>query len=154
MESLLEATGVYVGTLLVGILSGLVPVVNSELFIAVAIRLFLLDGGLLGVIAVGLLMALGEMIAKVGLYQAAQRGSELASGKLAVQLARARARVDKWRSKPLSILFISGVVGLPPFYLIALVAGLLRIRFTTFLWVGMVGRTIRFVGLAVMVYYV
>src|SRR5687768_11099305 len=98
-------------------------------------------------------MAIGQMIAKVVLFQAARKTSDLPSGKFAQKLERARARMDKWRTKPLGVLFVSASVGLPPFYLVSLAAGILGVRFWTFVWIGLAGRTIRFVVLALIVNY-
>jgi len=42
------------------------------------------------------------------------------------------------------VLAISSTVGLPPFYLVALAAGALKIGFRTFCIMGLVGRTLRF----------
>jgi hypothetical protein len=89
-----------------------------------------------------------QMGAKALLYQLARGATQLGSGRFASAVVRAHARVEQWRSKPLSVLFISAVPGIPPFYLSSLVAGLLEIRFATFVVLGTVGRIIRFGAIA------
>lgn len=150
MEGIVEATGIYLATLIVGVLSGLVPVINGELFLIGAIKLLADD--LPGAIVVAVLMALGQMIAKIILYHAALKTTELGRGKLADKLRAARERIEKWRSKPLAVLAASASLGLPPFYLVTLAAGVLQIRFVTFLWIGIVGRVVRFVAIALLVH--
>jgi membrane protein YqaA with SNARE-associated domain len=100
------------------------------------------------------IVAIGQMIAKIGLYHAARGAGVLGNRtKLAASLAKARALVDRWEDKPLTLLFVSAVLGLPPFYLVSLLAGLVGIRFRTFLLLGILGRVIRFVALALLVLY-
>lgn len=151
MESIVEAVGIYAATLIVGVLSGLIPIINGELFMLGAIRLLADD--LPGALAVAVLMAIGQMIAKIVLYQAARKATDLGTGRFATKLRDARKRVEKWRDKPLLITFVSAVFGLPPFYLVTLVAGILEVRFVAFLWLGITGRLIRFIALALIIHY-
>ena len=59
----------------------------------------------------------------------------------------------RWRDKPLLVTFASAVIGLPPFYLVTLVAGVAGLRLRTFLWLGTLGRAIRFFAIALTVAY-
>jgi membrane protein YqaA with SNARE-associated domain len=151
MDGIVEAVGIYAATIVVGVLSGLIPLINGELFLIGSIKLLADD--LPGALTVAVLLAIGQMIAKVILYQAACKATGLGTGRFAEKLRRAREKVGKWRNKPLTILFISAVLGLPPFYLVALVAGILEVRFVMFVWLGLLGRTIRFVGLALIIHH-
>ena len=151
MDAIVEATGIYLATLIVGVLSGLVPIVNGELFLLGAIKLLADD--LPGAMVVAMLMAAGQMIAKVLLYHAALKATELGTGKLAEKLRGARTRIEKWKSKPFAVLVASATLGLPPFYLVTLAAGVLQIRFWPFFWIGIAGRVVRFAVLALLIYY-
>lgn len=151
MDGIVEATGIYLATLIIGVLSGLVPVINGELFLLGAIKLLADD--VAGALVVALLMAVGQMIAKIVLYQAALTVTELGTGKLAARLRAARERIDRWKNKPLTVLALSATLGLPPFYLVTLACGVLRIRFVPFLWIGLVGRIIRFCALALIIHH-
>lgn len=150
MDSLVQALGVYAATIVVGVLSGLVPLINGEVFL---IGVIMATGDAPVAIALAVLMAIGQMIAKIILYQTACKATNAGTGRFAEKLQRARTRVEKWRNKPLSITFLSAIFGLPPFYLVTLVAGILRVRFVAFLWLGITGRLIRFVSIALIVTY-
>ena len=132
----------------VAILSGLVPVINAEIYL---VGVVLAVGGIPEALLLALIVALGQMVAKVFMYQAALRATNLGkrSPRLEPKIQKARAYVEKWRSKPLSITFVSATIGLPPFYLVALVAGMLEVPFRAFFVVGLVGRTLRFATIAV-----
>jgi membrane protein YqaA with SNARE-associated domain len=147
IDSVEAALGIYAASLAVGVLSGLVPIVNGELYL---IGVVLLTGNVWAALALAVLVGLGQMIAKVILYQAARGATNAGNkdGKIARKIEKARAKIDKWKDKPLMVTFISAVTGLPPFYLITLLAGVLEVRFRTFLILGIIGRTIRFVAIA------
>jgi membrane protein YqaA with SNARE-associated domain len=140
---LLEALGIYGGTFLVCLIGGLIPIVNTELF-------------LVGLIAVGavrsaaslpaivVLASAGQMIAKLILYYTGRGMFELPRGRWKAKIEATRARVEKWRHKPNMVLAVSSTVGLPPLYMVSLAAGALRMRLRTFLTIGMIGRVIHF----------
>jgi membrane protein YqaA with SNARE-associated domain len=151
IDSIEASVGIYLATLIVSVLSGLVPVVNGELYLIAAI--VIADDPVVALV-LAVLVALGQMIAKIGLYHAALGATELGrSTRFGAKLERAQLLVERWQGKPLTLLFVSAVTGLPPFYLVSLLAGILRIRFTTFLLLGIVGRVLRFVALALIVLY-
>jgi membrane protein YqaA with SNARE-associated domain len=151
IDSIEASVGIYLATLIISVLSGLVPVVNGELYLIAAI---LVTGDPVVALVLAVIVAIGQMIAKIGLYFAARGATELGrSTRLGAKLERAQLLVERWRGKPLTLLSISAVTGLPPFYLVCLVAGVVRIRFATFLVIGLAGRVIRFVALALIVLY-
>jgi membrane protein YqaA with SNARE-associated domain len=151
IDSIEASVGIYLATLIISVLSGLVPVVNGELYLIAAI--VVADDPVVALV-LAVIVALGQMIAKIGLYYAARGATELGrSTRLGAKLERAQLLVERWQGKPLTLLFVSAVTGLPPFYLVSLLAGLLRIRFGTFLLLGIIGRVIRFVALALIVLY-
>ena len=132
----------------VAIISGLVPVVNAELYL---VGVVLAVGGIPEALLLAVIVALGQMVAKIVMYQAALRATNLGkrSPRLEPKIEKARAYVEKWRSKPLSVTFVSATLGLPPFYLVSLVAGMLQVPFRAFFIVGLIGRTLRFATIAV-----
>jgi membrane protein YqaA with SNARE-associated domain len=133
--------GIYGGTLMVCFIGGLVPIINAELWL-VAIAISLASPAPLPLVVA--LAVIGQMAAKSLLYVGARGALDLARGRYQVAVARARGRVVAWRRKPLAVLWLSATVGLPPYYLIALVAGALGIRYRAFVLAGLVGRTLRF----------
>ena len=149
IDSIEASFGIYLATLIISVLSGLVPVVNGELYLIAAI---LVADDPVVAIALALIVAVGQMIAKIGLYYTARGATELGRRtRLAAKLERAQLLVARWRGKPLTLLFLSAVTGLPPFYLVSLLAGILGIRFGAFLLLGLLGRAIRFVAIALAV---
>ena len=152
VDSIVAVLGIYAGTLAVGVLSGLIPVVNGELYL---IGVVLLTKQLWPAIVLALLVAVGQMIAKFVLYKAANSASALGKdSKLGRKIENARAKVEKWKDKPLAVTFVSAITGLPPFYIVTLLAGMLGVRFRTFMILGIVGRVVRFVAIALIVLWV
>lgn len=141
METAGAVAGVYVGSFAIAIVSGVFPIVNAELYL---IGLVLAIGGIPEALLLAVLLAAGQMIGKGLLFQATAGASKLCTPRLAGGLERVRSRVQRWRSKPYSVTFVSAAVGLPPLYLLTLLAGILEIRFRMFLLVGFAGRTLRF----------
>lgn len=146
VDSVVPLIGIYAATVAAGAISGVVPVLNSELYL---IAVVLATGDLSTAIVLGLLIAVGQMAGKALLYQLARGATNLGRGRFATKLEAARTGVERWRSKPLTITFVSALAGLPPFYLVSIVAGLLEVRFVTFLALGFAGRATRFVTIAV-----
>jgi membrane protein YqaA with SNARE-associated domain len=154
LDSIEATLGLAGATLVAGVLSGLIPVVNGELYLVGAV---LLTGDVWSALALAVLLSIGQMIAKAILYQAARKATTAAvtgtkKGRIATKLEQARERVAKWKNKPLTILFLSSTTGLPPLYLVTLVAGMMEIRFRTFMIIGITGRIIRFVIIALITY--
>lgn len=149
VDSIVAALGIYAGTLVVGVLSGLIPIINGELFL---VGVVLLTGRPGPAIVLALLVAIGQMIAKFVLYKMAHGATGLKKeSRFAKKLEAAKSKVEKWKDKPLAITFVSALTGLPPFYIVTLLAGALGVRFSTFLILGIIGRVVRFVALALLV---
>ncbi|MEE8147996.1 MAG: hypothetical protein V3T24_10360, partial [Longimicrobiales bacterium] len=73
-------------------------------------------------------------------------GKAAASGKLPRAIAMAR-RLEGKQGRLQLAFFASASIGLPPLYIMALVAGIARMPLPTFLGLCLVGRFIRFYGL-------
>ncbi len=141
-----------------GAASAVVPVANAELYV-VASQV----SSVAGAIPVAVGVAIGQTVGKLVLFFAARGGR-------AYRLARhrerpepaprgpARARFDRVvrqllelvgrKRWGLPITFLAAVVGLPPLYAVALLAGATTMRPLWFGSVVLVGRTIRFVAVA------
>ena len=151
MMSSIEATvGIYGASFVIAILSGFIPILNAEIYlVAVAIST---ESVPLAII-LGLIVALGQMVAKVGIYKAARKASNLRAHEESGKMARARKLMKKWEGKPHLLTFVSASLGLPPFFIVSIVAGMLELPFIQFLTVGFIGRSIRFVLVAVVAVY-
>jgi membrane protein YqaA with SNARE-associated domain len=142
-EQLLGSLGLYGGTLVVCFVSGLVPLVNTELFLVALASVAVTSKAQLA--AVVLLAAIGQMTAKVALYYAGLGVLELPKNpKTRERIERARVRVERWRKKRYAVFALSASVGLPPFTIVAVLAGALKIGFRAFCLIGLAGRTVRF----------
>lgn len=141
-DDLLATLGIYGGTFLVSLISGLVPLINAEVFLVGLIRLAVHGPSQLPGIVIA--AATGQMVAKIGLYYAGQGLLELPRGRHREKIETVRRKLERWQTKPYLIYAISSVTGLPPFYLTVLAAGAMKIRFRAFLAIGLAGRLIRF----------
>jgi len=137
---LLSVAGLYAGTFLFCAMSGIVPLMNSELFM-----LYLGSTASRSQFpALILLAALGQMSAKVVLYYAGR-------GVLKLPLGRGQAKVDALRARLRvtgqaagGVTFVSALTGLPSFYAISVIAGTLGWSLRRFLAWGVAGRILRF----------
>lgn len=128
--------------------SALVPVVNIEAYLAVRSAVTEIDA----VWALALVAAAGQMVGKLIWYQIGASSLGWGWVRRKVEKPKARARLELWRSRtherPVlagTLVFVSALLGLPPFAILAVVAGQLRMSLTLFLTLGFVGRWLRFV---------
>jgi membrane protein YqaA with SNARE-associated domain len=134
-DQLLASLGLYGGTLVVCFISGLVPIVNAELFLVGISAWAVTSPAQLPLLAIA--AGVGQMTAKVMLYVMGLGLFELPRGRWKLRIERARTRLDRWRKRPYLVLAISSCVGLPPFLLVSIAA-------RTFCVIGVIGRTVRF----------
>ena len=127
------------------IVSAVVPWFNAELLLLslTPASRSTLDGGLL-VVA----MTLGQMTGKCAMYWLSRRSTLRPS-------PRVRAAIDRWTGRmrrhlawALLIVFVSAIFGMPPFYVVSIVSGAIRIPFAAFAVVGTGGRLIHFAAVA------
>jgi membrane protein YqaA with SNARE-associated domain len=140
--SLLATFGLYLGTYVVCLLAGLIPLINAEVYL-VGVTLWAVRSPA-QLPAIVVLASLGQMTAKVILYYTAAGAMRLPRGRYQARLEAARDRIERWRHRPLWVLAVSSTLGLPPFYLVSLAAGAMRIRMRTFLAIGTAGRLVHF----------
>lgn len=139
-SSLVAESGVYVATFLVCLASGLIPVINAELFL---LGLALLAPGF----AVGpvlLLATAGQMAAKAIMYFAGRGAVHMPSERLQRALAASPALLDRWKGSVSTLLLVSALTGFPPFFVVTIAAGAARVHFARFMVLGFIGRLGRF----------
>ena len=137
-------------TLLVAFGSALLPFVNIEAYLA-AVGAAIRDVGVWEVAAAA---AIGQTAGKVGLYYAADWAMRLpwirkkmASPKWARSYERWQTWIDEHPGGTRGLLFASASVGFPPLYVMAVLAGQLRVNIWLFVSTCLVGRYIRFLVL-------
>lgn len=142
-----------------GVLSAVIPVASAEAYV-VASQV----SRAAGPVAVALGLAVGQTIGKVLLFYGVRRGRAVSRarhrqqrpGTRVVGPTRARVRAvaqtllelvgqKRWG---LPVTFVAAVVGLPPLYAVALLAGATRMRLAYFAGVVLSGRAARFVLMA------
>jgi membrane protein YqaA with SNARE-associated domain len=124
--------------------SALVPVVNAEALVLVAAAA--VPHRLAPIVAI--VAAIGQMAGKVVLY----RGGRGVGARASARSGKAAGMAARFRDRPgaLTLLyFVSAVVGIPPFYLMSVVAGIATVPLGVFLILGFLGRFLRFYALAV-----
>jgi membrane protein YqaA with SNARE-associated domain len=135
------------GVLAVAFASALVPVVNIEAYLGVRGSV----GSLGNVWLLGFAAALGQMVGKILWYYLGASSLSWGWVRRRIETPKAMARLQKWRSRtherPLlagSLVFVSALTGFPPFAILAVVAGQLRMSLVLFLTLGLLGRWLRF----------
>lgn len=131
----------------IGACSALVPVVNIEAYLAVRASVAAMDD----VWLMALVAALGQMLGKVVWYYLGASSLRWPWARRKLAKPKNAARLETWRARAHHrpfltgfLLFVSAVTGLPPFAIISVVAGQLRMSLTLFLTVGLLGRWVRF----------
>jgi membrane protein YqaA with SNARE-associated domain len=138
--SLLGTHGVLATTLFVCLVGALVPVVNVEVYLLVVASV----APRTALAPVVLLAALGQMVGKTALYYGGRHAPRMISKKSSEKLDRVRVRFENGRVRGDALVLLSAVTGLPSFYIVSVVAGVLRLRIIPFLVYGFAGRTARF----------
>jgi len=135
----MSLAGIVLATLLVSAFGGLVPFVNVELWL-VGVSATCPTAALWPVV---LAASLGQVAAKALLYL----GGDAAVPCLRRRLPRAWAGLSAFearRSLGTTMVFGSALLGLPPLYVVSVVAGVARFPFARFLALTLAGRILRF----------
>jgi len=136
--------------LVVAFASALVPLVNIEAYLGVRGAVSTVGTGerlwLLGLVA-----ALGQMLGKLVWYRLGASSLEWRWVRRRLEKPSAQARLARWRARTSDrpvvagvVLFVSAFSGLPPFAILAVVAGQLGMSVPAFFTLGLLGRWLRF----------
>ena len=139
MESTLLWVGI--GGLAISLTSAVVPWVNAEVLV---VSLATVADTRVELALLVLIVTVGQMAGKCVVYWAGRRGAARPSPRVAVVLERWRARLTGRRWAALGLVFASSSLGVPPFYLMSLLAGAMRVNFAHYLLWGTAGRLVRF----------
>jgi membrane protein YqaA with SNARE-associated domain len=144
-EELVGKVGVYAASFVVGFVSGLVPFVNSELYL-IAVSPMVARPALL---PIALLSAAGQLTAKTIIFYAGRGVFKINMGRLEQKIEKVQKKFQQWeREKKTDLLMlISATTGYPPFYVLSFVAGAVKLHYIRFLTIGIIGRSIRFTAI-------
>jgi membrane protein YqaA with SNARE-associated domain len=143
--SQLNVAGPYLWCLVLSVVSALVPWVNGEVIL---LSLTALAHSHWARILLVLSASAGQMAGKCILYWTGKGVIPLKSARVKKTVSAWKERFEKSPAKLPSLVFVSSAVGIPPFYVITLLAGVFRVRFGPFFTVGACGRLVRFGALA------
>jgi membrane protein YqaA with SNARE-associated domain len=131
----------------VAVLSALVPLVNLEVYL-VGLGAVASPGH---VWALALTAGVGQMVGKTAWYFLGANALRWGWIRRKVEKPKAQAKLELWRTRTQDrpvwgalLIFVSGFSGFPPFAIMAVLAGQLRMNFSIFLTVGVASRTLRF----------
>ena len=129
------------------IVSALLPWVNSEVLL-LSLSAFAHSSFQLMILV--LLASAGQLMGKCILYWAGRGVIPISSGRIDKALNSWKDRFAGSASKSMWLVFVSAVTGIPPFYVITLLAGAFRLKFSSFIAVAAAGRLLHF-GILAMV---
>ncbi|MBU8869543.1 MAG: VTT domain-containing protein [Gemmatimonadales bacterium] len=139
-EDYITPENIYISTFILCFLSGFIPVVNAE---AIVIGVAAMSGNNT-IWQIALVSAFGQMLAKGILFFVGRGAIKIPMGKYEAKLAEAEKKFEKWQGKSDLFVFLSASVGMPPFYIVSILAGVVKLNFFRFFSAGLVGRFIRF----------
>lgn len=141
----------------VAFLSALIPILNLEVYLG-GLAVFGEDAGVWDVVVLSGVAAIGQMAGKM-LFFLAGRGVLLLPKRLrhddarppSPRRARAAARLVRWQERvearpwlATGFVAVSASVGIPPFAVVSVLAGTMRIPVLVFAVAGLLGRWARF----------
>ena len=133
--------------LLIGIASALVPLINIEAYLSVRAAVASVEG----IWLLSLVAAVGQMAGKVIWYYLGASSLSWGWVRRRAEKPKNAARLETWQARtherPLLsgvLIFVSAFTGFPPFAVLSVLAGQLRMSLTLFLVLGLVGRWLRF----------
>ncbi len=121
-------------------LTGYIPSVSTEVILAgIGLTISSKQVLVLAVIGAGM-----QTLAKCHLYFMSKRVAYCLSFKTRRKLVSLRQRFTKQESLSTGVLFVSALIGIPPYYLMNLLCGLLNTGWLQFCMLGFIGMFIRF----------
>lgn len=136
-----------VALLVIGFASALIPLINIEAYLGVRAGVASLDS----VWLLAFVAAVGQMLGKLVWYYLGASALSWGWVRRRVEKPKNLARLELWRrrthDRPVlaaALVLLSAFSGFPPFAVLAVLAGQLRMSLVLFLVVGLVGRWLRF----------
>ena len=130
---------VLIGAALTCVAGGFLPWINTEIVVIGAA--ILMPPSALPALVIG--CALGQMAAKCSLYGVTRWAPDRLPTRARKLLARAERYRERRRLLALAV-FPGSLVAIPPFYLVTLACGMLRVPFALFAVAGLLGTAMRY----------
>lgn len=138
--------GIYIALFVFALLSGVFPLANSEAALIALGAASKYSWPKLIILAC--IVALAQSITHALLFQSGRGVSSAStkrSPKLEARIAKARELGKKWEKSEILLIALGATIGIPPQVLIAFLAGIIGIKFRTFVSIDVAGRIARFV---------
>jgi membrane protein YqaA with SNARE-associated domain len=139
--------GELLALLLIGIASALLPLINIEAYLSVRAAVASVED----IWMLSLVAAVGQMLGKVVWYYLGASSLQWEWVRRRAEKPKNAARLETWRARtherPVltgGLVFVSAFTGFPPFAVLSVLAGQLRMGLALFLGLGLVGRWLRF----------
>jgi membrane protein YqaA with SNARE-associated domain len=123
------------------VVSAVVPWMNAEVLMLSAVPV---AGSRPALGALVMAVAAGQMTGKAAAYWVSRTSARPRSPRLQRVLDTWHARFEQRPASALVVTFVSALIGIPPFFLVSMAAGSLKVAFGRFMAVGSVGRLIHF----------
>ncbi len=133
------AASLYLSCYGLAVASAMLPWLNAE---AIVLSLCTAARSWPALAVIALLATAGQVTGKGAMYWMARTGAGQA--RLPARAQRWQARLARRSTHPIAWVFLSAVVGVPPLYLVTLLAGAARVSFGRFLAAAAVGRLLHF----------
>jgi membrane protein YqaA with SNARE-associated domain len=123
------------------IVSAVVPWVNGELLMISAVPLVTTRAALAALVVA---VTAGQMTGKTVMYWASRKSARPRSARVQGSIERWRERLQQRPRSVLAVIFLSALIGIPPFFIVSVAAGAIGLAFPRFLAVGTAGRLAHF----------
>ncbi len=129
-----------VGSFIVSFISSIIPVVSIELFL-VAVTALLPPGFIPFSIVLG---AAGNTAGKAVIYLTGSSIIRIPLKKYYAKIDNVKQKFEAWKWGQKSFIFISAAFGLPPFYIVSISAGIIRLKAEYLYLFGFLGSLVRY----------
>jgi membrane protein YqaA with SNARE-associated domain len=133
--------------LLVGFASALIPIINIEAYLTLRAAVASVEQ----IWLLALVAGVGQMLGKVIWYYLGASALSWGWVRRRAETPKNAARLELWRARTHDrpvvtglLVFVSAFTGFPPFAILSVLAGQLRMSLTLFLTIGLLGRWLRF----------
>ena len=96
------------------------------------------------IIPILIISIISQMAAKVIVYFAGNGAIKLPLRKYEKKIARVKEKFENSKVKPGYFVLISAMTGIPPFYIVTLLSGMMKVHIWDFILFGLLGTSIKF----------